>query len=134
MTDGNCTLQTVHTGIEKLLETASNQNAKLNTTLTKMGVFPKPTVSEWLKDKQEQKKESFQKNLVFWDINKSRREETIKRKQILTLERASKHAAWETEKNIQQQIKSIRSKRINKIGNPITNNVIHSPTPSKTGM
>ena len=115
-----------------MLETASNQNAMLNNTLKTMGVSPKPTVSEWIKQKQEQKKVKLQNNLISWDIHKSRREEAIKMKQLLTSERATRHAAWETEKNIQQKIKSLRDKRIEKTRNTYT--VTHSPSQSCTGM
>jgi len=125
-------LQAINSKIDEVLETASNQNAILNHTLKAMGVSPKPTVSEWIKQKQEQKKTKVQNSLISWDIYKSRREEAIKMKQLLTYERATRHAAWETEKNIQQKIKSLRNRRIEKSGS--TNTATHSPLPSSAGI
>lgn len=118
-----------------MLETATNQNAMLNFTLKTLGVSPNPTVSEWVKQKQEQKKMKLQNNLISWDIHKSKREEAIKMKQLLTSERATKHAAWETEKSIQQKIKSVKGRKIDKIRNPYVHYAsIRSPLPSSAGM
>ena len=81
-----------------MLGTATNQNAMLNLTLQTLGVSTNPTVSEWIKQKHEQKA-NMQSTLISWDIHKSKREESIKMKQLLTSERATKYAAWDSEKN-----------------------------------
>ena len=125
-------LQAIHSKIEKVLGTATNQNAMLNLTLQTLGVSPNLTVSEWIKQKQEQKTANMQSTLITWDIHKSKREEAIKMKQLLTSERATKHAAWDSEKNIQQKIKYIRDRKIDKIRNPCI--PMHSPSSSRTGV
>ena len=123
-------LQAIHSKIDEVLGTATNQNAMLNLTLQTLGVSPNPTVSEWIKQKHEQKKANMQSTLISWDIHKSKREESIKMKQLLTSERATKHAAWDSEKNIQQKIKSMRDRKIPYI----CYTPIHSPSSSSTGM
>lgn len=100
-----------------------------------MGVPPNPTVSEWIKQKEEQKKAKLQNHLISWDIHKSKREEAIKMKQLLTSDRATRHAAWETEKNIQKKINYIKDKKIGKNTNPcIHRNTMHFHSPPSTGM
>ncbi|XP_065891781.1 inversin-B-like isoform X2 [Dysidea avara] len=103
------TSETVHSKIDEVLETAATENAVFGTTLQSLGISPKPSVSEWLKKKQEQKRAQLQTNLISWDIHKPRRDQTIKMKQTATLERATRHAAWETEKNIQHKIKLLKN-------------------------
>ena len=123
-------LQAIHSKIDKVLGTATTQNATLNFTLQTMGISPNPTVSEWIKRKQEQKKENMQSTLISWDVQKLKREESIKMKQLLTSERATKHAAWDSEKNIQQKIKYIRDRKIPSI----CYTPMHSPSSTSTGM
>ena len=123
-------LQAIHSKIDKMLGTATTQNAMLHFTLRTLGISPNPTVSEWIKQKQEQRKENLQSTLISWDVQKLKREGSIKMKQLLTSERAIKHAAWDSEKNIQQKIKSTRDRRIPSI----CYTPMHSPSPTSTGM
>ena len=114
-----------------MLETATNQNIMLSVKLKALGIPPNPTVSEWIKQKQEEKKAKLQSKLISWDIHKSKREETIKMKQLLTSERATRHAVWETEKNIQQKIKLMKDRKTDKIKSPNVHST--SSSPSNTG-
>jgi len=127
-------LQTVNSKIDEVLETAATENAVFGTTLQALGISPKPSVSEWLKKKQEQKRAQLQTNLISWDIHKHRRDQTIKMKQTATLERATRHAAWETEKSIQHKIKLLKNTD-KVIKNPYVNysSSRHSPSPT-TGL
>ena len=115
-----------------MLETATNQNIMLNVTLKALGIPPNPTVSEWIKRKEEERKAKLQSKLILWDIHKSKREQAIKMRQLLTSERATRHAAWETEKNIQQKIKHMKDRKVDKVKNPNTHNTSFSP--SSTGI
>jgi len=125
-------LQDIHSKIGEVLEKITIKNSMLSFTLKSLGVSSNPTVSEWIKQKQGEKKANIQSNLIFWDIHKFKKEETIKLKQVLTSERAIQHAAWDSEKNIQQRIKSIKEKRIDKIENL---NICYIPMHSiNTGM
>ena len=115
-----------------MLETATNQNIMHNVTLKTLGIPPNPTVSEWIKRKEEERKAKLQSKLILWDIHKSKREQAIKMKQLLTSERATRHAAWETEKNIQQKIKHMKDRKMDKVKNPNTHNT--SSSPPSTGI
>ena len=104
----------------------------LDFTLKSLGVSSSLTVSEWIKQKQEEKKANIQSNLIFWDIHKFKRDEAIKMKHLITSDRTIQHAAWDSEKIIQQKIKSMQENRIDKIENP---NICYIPMhPINTGM
>ena len=111
-----------------MLETATNQNIMLNVTLKTLGIPPNPTVSEWIKRKEEERKAKLQSKLILWDIHKSKREQAIKMRQLLTSERATRHAAWETEKNIQRKIKHMKDRKVDKVKNPNAHNTSSSPS------
>ena len=53
--------------IEGELGKASRENEELAGLMSELGVNPRPTVAQWLKCKQLQKKAEMQESLIAWD-------------------------------------------------------------------
>lgn len=74
-----------------------------------MGINPRPTVAEWIQQKNEQKKTAIQEALISWDRGKQTREAAILLQQTITSHRAMKHAAWGAKKDINSKLKALKN-------------------------
>ena len=95
--------------IEHRLKLAREENAKLTRLMSSMGINPRPTVSEWIKQKNEQKKSAMQEALIDWDRGKQTRETAILLQQAITSQRAMRHAAWGAKKDINSKLKALKT-------------------------
>ena len=95
--------------IEQRLKAAHEENAKLTQLMNSMGINPRPTVAEWIKQKNNQKKTTVQEALINWDRGKQARETAILLQQTITSQRAMKHAAWDAKKDISSKLKELKS-------------------------
>lgn len=77
--------------------------------MNSMGINPRPTVAEWIQQKNEQKKTAMQEALINWDRGKRTRETAILLQQTITSQRAMKHAAWGARKDINSKMKVLKS-------------------------
>ncbi len=96
------------TAIEEQLSLARNENDKLSSLMGEMGISPRPTVAQWIKAKDGQKKAGLQSSLINWDRTRDERTTAIVLQQTLTSQRALKHAAWGAKKDISDRIKKLR--------------------------
>ena len=62
----HASLQVVTSDINEQIESAYSQNSQLASTMGKMGLSSRPTVSEWLQRKQEEKRTQLKDTLVGW--------------------------------------------------------------------
>ena len=77
--------------------------------MSSMGINPRPTVAEWIKQKNDQKKTVMQEALINWDRGKQARETAILLQQAITSQRAMKHAAWGAKKDINSKLKALKT-------------------------
>ena len=95
--------------IDQQLKEARDENAKLTQLMSSMGINPRPTVAEWIQQKNKQKKTAVQEALINWDRGKQSREAAILLQQTITSHRAMKHAAWGAKKDINTKLKALKS-------------------------
>ena len=57
----------MHEALDQMLAAARAENERMRETMGEMGVSPRPTVAQWLKGKQEQRKRAMQDALINWD-------------------------------------------------------------------
>ena len=60
-------LQQVHEALDQQLTAARLENSKISRLMGEMGESPRPTVAQWLQQKQQQKKRNMQEALMSWD-------------------------------------------------------------------
>ena len=82
---------------------------KLTQLMSSMGINPRPTVAEWIKQKNNQKKTAMQEALMNWDRGKQARETAILLQQAITSQRAMKHAAWGAKMDINSKLKALKT-------------------------
>ena len=95
--------------VEQRLKEAHAENAKLTQLMSSMGINPRPTVAEWIKQKNDQKKTAMQEALMNWDRGKQARETAILLQQAVTSQRAMKHAAWGAKKDINSKLTALKT-------------------------
>ena len=57
----------MHEALDQMLATARAENERMRETMGEMGVSPRPTVAQWLRGKQQQRKRAVQDALINWD-------------------------------------------------------------------
>ena len=60
-------LQKVNDHIVQQLENAHRVNTEISKSMSELGISPRPTVSEWLKRKNDEKKDSLKTTLHSWN-------------------------------------------------------------------
>ncbi|CAI8051807.1 hypothetical protein GBAR_LOCUS28359, partial [Geodia barretti] len=106
----------VHEALDQMLAAARAENERMRETMGEMGVSPRPTVAQWLRGKQEQRKRAMQDALINWDRSKPQRETAILIQQMLTSQRAMKHAAWGASKDISGRIRALKQEELLGVG------------------
>ena len=102
--------------IDKQLSDAQQENNKLSSLMSSMGINSRPTVAQWLQQKNNQKKLATQEALIIWDKTKRNREEAILLQQAIISQRALKHAAWGARKDLSSRIKSLKESSLQAAG------------------
>ena len=59
--------QHVHEALDQQLMAARAENEKIRRLMGEMGVSPRPTVAQWLQQKEQQRKRDIQEALISWD-------------------------------------------------------------------
>eukprot|EP00731_Ephydatia_muelleri_P031655 Em0023g162a len=94
--------------IDGQLALARAENGKISNIMAEMKIHPRPTVAQWLQQKEEQKKIALQTALMSWDIGKKKRDASILVHQMVTSQRALQHAAWGARKELMSKLRSMK--------------------------
>lgn len=94
--------------IEIQLQQAREENDNLSTLMAHMGLSPRPTVAQWIKQKDAQKKAALQTRLINWDRARADRQTALLLQQAHISQRALRHAAWGAKKEISERIRKLK--------------------------
>ena len=75
-------------------------NRKIEEFLSNLGVTKKPTVTQWLDRKNEQKRLEAQKELTKWENGKAQREAYVNAARQMSEERIARHSNWNKQKEL----------------------------------
>ena len=100
--------------VQHHLMEAHEDNAKLTQLMNTMGINPRPTIAEWIRQKNEQKKNTMREALIDWDNDENARETAIVIQQAIVSQRAMKHAAWGAKKDINSKLSVLKTTPLSK--------------------
>ena len=75
-------------------------NRKIEEFLSNLGITKKPTVTQWLERKNEQKRLEAQKELTKWENDKPQREAYVNAARQMSEERIARHSNWNRQKEL----------------------------------
>jgi chromosome segregation ATPase len=102
------TSKKVNGEITEQLKSAHCVNTQVAKSMAELGISTRPTVSEWLKKKEDEKRNAMKSSLQSWQRTKSQRETAISLKQAITSHRALHHMAWSTKKDLIAQLQATK--------------------------
>uniref|UniRef100_A0A1X7VBH3 Uncharacterized protein n=2 Tax=Amphimedon queenslandica TaxID=400682 RepID=A0A1X7VBH3_AMPQE len=98
--------------VAEQINSARKINSEIAHSMSALGISSRPSVSEWLRKKDEEKKEQLKFKLHDWHKSREQRELAISLKQAVTTHRALHHAAWNTKKELTAQNDALKKREL----------------------